>query len=579
MRARSSVIVIALLAVGSSGLRAQTVVGRVTDRTTGFAIAGVVVSGIDANREMVARAVTDSASGYRLPVMPGMVALQFRRIGFSPLTVSLADSANGRIDVFLTRLPTVLPAVKAIVTAQCDAGANRDDVLALWDQARSGMLTSLVARQSPAAYASVLLYRVDYRGDDEVRRTVERIELPPGVTGAFIAGGEPAVLARDGYLDRTGFESVFVAPDDHVLSDESFLATHCFTLESTPASSDSIGIRFESGKGVKSVGIAGVVWMRRNPLDIISVEYSYTNVERALQRVKPGGSIRFRQMPNGITMIHAWRIRGGAAASPSSSSSMQRTRVGSGGVLTRARAPRGGRDPVVTVSETGAVIELMQWADVPTYVAPLGTVSGVVIDKATKKPLTNALLRFDGTPFKTVTDSTGAFTMHDVLPGLYAADVGDPELQFYGAEAPFIGPLAIRYGANTGLRLEAEGPAGTVFRGCDEKTDGRVVMPKAIGGPNAVFGRVVAGKLAAGELGFRAEVSPVGMTPGTQPFMLKGKTDKFGRFRLCGLPHGSVKIVTDLRKSWLGIAEVTLDPLNLYRLKTIQLAAPNPSPP
>src|SRR5215213_6453548 len=96
---------------------AQTISGRVTDRTSGLPVAGVVISALDASGQPLVRAVTDSASGYRIILMPGAMKLHFRRIGFSPAQIRIADSVNGRIDVVLSRLPTQLPAVKAVAAA------------------------------------------------------------------------------------------------------------------------------------------------------------------------------------------------------------------------------------------------------------------------------------------------------------------------------------------------------------------------------------------------------------------------------------------------------------------------------
>lgn len=577
MRLPVSVALAAVVAIAApSRSAAQIVAGRVTDQTSGTPVAGVVVSAVSAGGDVLVRAVTDSASGFRIAVAPGMVKLQFRRIGFSPATRALADTVNGRLDVVLERLPTRLPPVKAVVAAQCESKtANNEDILALWEQARSGMLTSLVAREAKAAYTSVLLYQTSFNGDDELPRAVDRFEFS-GTSTAFVAGGEPAALARDGYLVREGLGYSFLAPDDQVLFDETFLNTHCFTPE--PATSDSlVGIHFESAKGVKKVGVVGTVWLRRNPLDLVSVEYRYTNLDKGMQRVNPGGSIQFRQMPNGITMVNQWRIRGATLYVPSGTTMARSAVVGRGGVPNAMARPASRRDPVVTANETGAMIEMMQWPGVQTYIAPMGSVSGVAVDKYSGKPLANTLVRFDRTPFKAVTDSVGAFTILDVLPGLYAADIGDPDLIKYGVESPLVGPVAIRYGPNTGVRLEGEGPAATIARGCDEKSDARVMVPKAIGGPSAIFGRVMAGRLAADGLSFRAEVSLPGMTAGSAPFTLRGKTDKLGRFRVCGLPPGGkVRVVTDERKTLMGVAELPVDPAKPFSLATIQLEPPKP---
>src|SRR5688572_15368848 len=82
---------------------AQSVAGRVTDRASSEVIAGVVVSGLDSSRAVIARTVTDRASGYRLTLVPGIVRLQFRRIGYAPVEVALRDSVGGRIDATMIR--------------------------------------------------------------------------------------------------------------------------------------------------------------------------------------------------------------------------------------------------------------------------------------------------------------------------------------------------------------------------------------------------------------------------------------------------------------------------------------------
>ena len=215
----------------------------------------------------------------------------------------------------------------------------------------------------------------------------------------------------------------------------------------------------------KKVGVAGTVWLRRDPLDLVSVDYKYTNLERALQRANPGGSIHFRPMPNGITMVNAWRIRGATqyVPAPTGPQRVVLGRPGSARPSDNRRRLTPWRHRMKRAQSSRSCSGLM----FPTYIAPMASVSGVAIDKLSSVPLANALVRFERTPFKAVTDSTGAFTILDVLPGVYAADIGEPELLDYGVEGPLIGPLAIKFGPNTGLRLVGEGPASTVARGCD----------------------------------------------------------------------------------------------------------------
>jgi hypothetical protein len=564
---------------------AQTVAGRVTDRTSGFPVAGVVVSALDSAGTALTRAVTDSASGYRMLIPAGVARFSFRRIGYSPAEASLKDTVNGRLEITMSRLPTRLPPVKAVVTAQCDAGANGPDVLALWDQARSGMLTSLVAHDSKAEYTSVLLYQTSFKGDDETPRSVDRIEMPAGTSHPFTTGVEPGELARKGYLVREGMQNAFLAPDEGVLFDESFLTSHCFTLDAPSAfAGDSlIGIRFEPGKGSRNVDVKGVVWLRRDPLDLSLMEYSYANIDRRIERARPGGSLRFRPMPNGITMIQEWRIRSAAASGSVISfgnappAGLPTTRGRSGVAVIRRGAgrtsgmPAAGRQTVVTASETGAVIEMMQWKDAPPFLAPLATISGVVMDKQTGKPLANTPIRFYRTPFTGTTDSVGAFTLVDVMPGVYEFDAGDPNLEAYEASPELVGPVAIRYGPND-LKLEIDGPMAAILRGCKEK-EGRVTMPRAFAGANAIFGILVADKHAVPSTEFTVDVLPAGAVPGSSAFNVKGKTDKLGRFRICGIPDGTATLFS-LKAELEASQAVTLDPLHRIQLITLTLKRP-----
>ena len=554
---------LAALSLGLATLaRAQTVSGRVTDRTSGMPVAGVVVSALDANGQPLVRAVTDSASGYRILLVPGALKLHFRRIGFSPAQAAVADTVNGRIDVVLSRLPTQLPPVKAVAAAQCEAEANSADALSLWEEARAGLITSLVARETrKTALISVLVYQTEFNGDDEEPRMVQRKEMAD-VSHAF-RSEDPAVLARKGYFD--GF--AFISPDENVLADESFLSTHCFRMGESPDDS-TIALHFSPAKGRKVVDLDGTLLLKRDPLDLRSIEYRYTGTPSAIERGRPGGSIHFRNMPNGITMVQEWRVR---------SAWQERGAVRGRAALTR-RASRAAvaapsRDPRLNVSETGALIELMQWPDGAPFVAPLATVSGVAIDNLTGKPLPNTTVRLHRTPYTAISDSTGAFTMIDVLPGKYEADVGDPRLELFNASGDLVGPFAVKYGTNAGWKLLVDGPFATAVRGCSEKADGRVDMPKPLAGNNVIFGLITtaSGGLPPKGQQFFVDVTPAGTVPGTPAFPLKGKADEYGRFRICGLPAGSVQIRSSNRSGLATILDVAIDPGQPYHLLTLKL--------
>jgi hypothetical protein len=97
-----------------------------------------------------------------------------------------------------------------------------------------------------------------------------------------------------------------------------------------------------------------------------------------------------------------------------------------------------------------------------------------------------------------------------------------------------------------------------------------VVMPKQFGGPNAVFGTLIADRRTLGNQEFVVGVLPAGAVAGTTPFPLKGKTDKMGRFRICGLPNGTATVST--RRGQLTATQAAqTDPLHPYRLIVLKL--------
>ena len=568
---------ILLLAVVASIASGQQIQGRVTDRTSGVPVAGVVVSALDANGTLVARAITDSVSGYRITIVPAATKLQFRRIGFAPAEAALRDTVNGRLDIVLNRLPTVLPVVKAMATAQCPAEANTGEALALWEQARSGMLTSMVARETKAAWISILTYNTSFSGDDEDPRSVNRIELA-SASNAFLAGGDPDSLARYGYGTANLLGTTFLGPDDIVLFGEGFLATHCFRMGETTDS--TLSLEFEPAKGrTKLIEIAGTVLFRREPLDLKSVTYKYTGVPSVLEKARPGGALYFERMPSGITMIQRWNIRGAFAlvSGQSNISTRQPAPIirggrGGGAVVSGSSTRMGtGQRIAIQVTESGALIELMQWPDVPPFLSPLGKISGVLIDKYSKRPLPNTPIRLYRTPYRTTTDSTGGYNLIDVLPGVYEVDAGDSELERYGAASDLI-PIAVKYGANK-IDLEGEGPEAAAIRGCSDKMDGRFDAPKQLGGRNVIFGIVSLPARPAKEVEVRAEIVPTGVVAGSPGLPIKGKTDRSGRFRICNVPAGLVRLsVRD--GGAIGGDSVIVDPLHPYRLVTLKAIKP-----
>ena len=121
--------------------------------------------------------------------------------------------------------------------------------------------------------------------------------------------------------------------------------------------------------------------------------------------------------------------------------------------------------------------------------------------------------------------------------------------------------------------MTGEGPEAVVVRGCGDKVDGRIDMPKQFAGKNAIFGQVTFDSRPVKEADLRIEVTLAGAVAGTPAFPLKGKTDKQGRFRVCGLPSDTVALTARLGELG-GTGRTTIAPLHPYDLVTVKLAKP-----
>ncbi|HET9424748.1 MAG TPA: carboxypeptidase-like regulatory domain-containing protein [Gemmatimonadaceae bacterium] len=542
----------AALLFAASGAGAQSLSGRVFDQASREPLGGVVVSAFDSSgSDALSRTVTDRINGYRLALPPGAATIRFRRIGYAPVIAQVGDAMNGRIDVTMSRLPTQLPPIKALAVATCDRRPDHDQALALWQEVRSGMLASIVARESRMGSISVLAYEHDFDGDRELPRAVQRIEFT-GASRAFSAGGHPDTLARRGYLEYDRGTVTPLGPDDAVLFDESFLSTHCFHLVDAKAGDDStLGLGFRPAKGRGLPDVEGTVWLRKDPLDLSSVEFRYVNLPPRLRRGRPGGSIEFRPMPNGITTIHQWHIRSWADDSRS------------------------------TVN--GAVLELMQWPEAPPYFATLGAVSGVAREKETGRLMRGREVRLGGTPFQATTDSTGAFRIMDVLPGVYAMDVGDPILELHALSPRAPRGFRVEPGENDVGTIEIETGAQLVKRACSGQLLTQVTLPPGLGSA-AVIGMIVDSAGRPVHVPFSVEVRADTAAAGSPALVIQANSDFMGRFRICGVPlDGRVTITTEEVGGMAGRAEVVFEPskalVTPYRTVAIALQRKPPGPP
>ncbi len=500
---RFVLVAAALLPMLGATLGAQQVQGVVRDSVSGFAVPGAVVTVLDANGAVSARTLTDQAGRFAVAVPAGPARLRVIRIGFRPRDVRLpatpADRARS-IEVRMASLPALLTGVRVSGRSICPGSEDRTGALALWDQARAGLLATVVVRQTKPGDMNLLEFVTDEDPDSRLvlRQTLQHVV---GSTGRpFVAVNQAAGFAEHGYMERDAANKLtFFAPDADVLLDPAFARTHCFrAMQDSVKHPDEVGLGFEPAPGQRPDGfvdVAGTLWMTSSHPALRTLDFTFTGLDPAYRRAGIGGTLHFRSMPNGLVYIDRWSMLLPAISAKAPPRSPFPGATPPGWPPDNAL-----RDVRVTqISLTGGVVVSASWPDGTHAETPLGTVTGVVRDRGGHS-LAGVYVYLDGTPMEARTDSTGRFTMAPVLPGRYGLDVVD------SLYAPFIDPRKasrrIRVERDTLLvdGLELKPRAAAVGSLCGEGSASATRTATVLGtiiGPPAPVGRGVKVEAAA----------------------------------------------------------------------------------
>ena len=427
-RARAAtIIVMMMLGLPALAARAQQVRGEIRDSATASAIPGAVASVFDASGGALARTIADQFGRYRLSVPASAVRLQILRIGYRPRELRLPPLQGDTtltIDVTMVPVPRFLAAVRVSDRAICPERESGGDALALWEQARSGLLAMLVGRTERPAHLRNLVFEraVDPQSGRILGQSVKRSS---GTSHQSFIASRPAVeFARFGYMQEDASGRTYYAPDAEVLLDPSFMTAHCFRIQSDDRQHPAqIGLAFTPAPGRDTlVDVSGVVWLDRTSLDLKTLEYRYTGLEPAASSARAGGMLQFQMMPNGVVFVERWNI-----LMPLLSRSVGPSRNA------RVSTPRTDRRDVFVsgLHESGGELAAASWPDAQ-WKAKLGQIRGRVIERGTKRPLAHVRVMLDGTSDVTVTDSAGSFVFDEMLPGPYALRAADTVLAEFG---------------------------------------------------------------------------------------------------------------------------------------------------
>lgn len=430
----------------ASPLGAQVVRGIVSERAGNAAVAGVLLSVMDARDSVVAQALSDERGAFdiRLPAA-GTFSLDAKRIGVRRIRLpafTIAAGETRRLDVTIEPLPAVLSSVRVAGRTACVRRPETNArTAALWDDARAALTAAVITRNQRSTTDTVVRFLRKLDADtwrvlfEQRRRVSAALDRPFRSLPA-------EELSVGGYVRENSDGSTdYYAPDAEVLLSDTFLDDHCFRLQpGTGERAGYVGLAFEPIPNRRTPDIKGVLWMDDKTAELRTLDFRYTWLPNDHRPVDFGGTVSFFRMPGGQWIVRSWRIR-------MPEFGYERTVERHDG--TRMSLGRSTRPQLVRITEEGGAVPL------DVLLNQAGRVHGtVVMDTVSNRPIAGMTVALDGTDDSTMTAMDGSFELPFVQPGSYTVVLRHPALDSLGVahlartidvEAGSSPPLALRF--------------------------------------------------------------------------------------------------------------------------------------
>ena len=530
--ARAAAAVALGVGVAEPALRApagaQVVRGLVTERATTTPLSGVVLSVIDTAGATVLQALSDDKGAFeiRLPGA-GSYVLDAKRIGVRRVRLpafAIAAGETRQLDITVEPFAAVLSSVRVTGRSSCvrNPAANARTA-ALWEEARAALEAAVITQRLRTANDSVIRYqrkldvntwRVLY--EDRRRVSVSSDRPFRSLPAEVLSAGGYITVNQDGSVD-------YYAPDAEVLLSETFLADHCFKIQSggMGASAGQLGLAFEPIPERKKPDIKGVLWLDPKTAELRTLEFQYTWLPNDVRPVDYGGTVSFFRMPGGRWIVRSWRIRMPEFGYYRVSERYDGTHVANG---------RSSRPEIVRISEEGGAVPL------DVLLNQVGRVSGrVVTDSVSNKPVVGITVALAGTTDSTITAMDGSFELPFVQPGSYSIMLRHPALDSLGIRH-LARTLEVGVGTETTVGLRLPSNAEIAARICDRSVDFtkqsiiRFIVVDQSGAPLANTPAIFS----------RAPIGPNDKPIADSTTSYDVKLDETGGFLACALSHQEV---------------------------------------
>lgn len=412
--------------------------GAVRDSASGTPIAGAVVLLLDATGATIGRTITGARGTYRVSRPETAELVRTVRLGFRPATERLPSLRAPLmiLNVVMSPVPRGLDAVEVVAAQGCPVRSDRAEAFALLDQARAGLLATVVAREREPAALTILRFEryLDLDGID-VEKQYVRVDSARSATTSFNAVQNAVDFVDRGFRAGSAGQFVYYGPDADVLLDERFQRGYCFSVAAADSARvTQIGLHFTAAsRRAGRVDIDGTLWIDTAAKALHDITFRYVGVEPLAESFQAGGRVGFRTLPSGVPFIDQWSLR--LVGAPDTS---------------RADVVR--TSQVYAVREVGGELAEARWPDGQRWTGELGAVHVSAVDGA-GAPLPGSTLRLLDSDYRVTTDETGRGTIAHVLPGRYTLVADDTALATVALQIPTGRAVTVRRAQSALLRV------------------------------------------------------------------------------------------------------------------------------
>ena len=409
-------------------LAAQSFRGAVRDSASRQPIAGAVVMLLDSSGAVLGRNISNERGQYRVTYVRVALTMRVVRIGFLPREIPVVDSPDRDRSLDATMVPfsTTLASVRVTDKSNCPRRSDRATAFAFWEQARAGLLNTVVAREThPMSVHRLGFERTMDGNSDKITRFLVWEDSARKSETSFNAVHSARDFVKSGFSGGSADSVLMFGPDADVLLDDAFAAGYCFHLaEPSRARPSQVGLAFAPpDRKPGRVDIDGTLWIDTTERTLTDIEFRYVGMQGRVDGFRPGGTISFRAMPNGVAFIDRWYLR----------------RVDAEKDTVLALSGRSGdalelRD-FLFATENGGEVANASWPDGRTWRASLGALRVRAVT-STGRPAIGAAVFLPGTPYHGASDSSGTILIGELLPGPYSLRIRDARIAELGISLP-----------------------------------------------------------------------------------------------------------------------------------------------